>query len=62
MFGQINCHLQEVCTKELEVLSVSKYTIYGFTVRTFMHVTVQDYGRSNYELKTINTLNALSGS
>jgi hypothetical protein len=35
MFQQIDCHLQGVCIKELQVLSASKYTIYVFTVKVF---------------------------
>ena len=35
MLWQIDCHLQGVYIRELEVLSASKYTIYGFTIKLF---------------------------
>jgi hypothetical protein len=35
MFRQIDCHLQGVYITELQVLSVSKYTIYVFTIKVF---------------------------
>jgi hypothetical protein len=38
MFREIDFHLQGVCIKELQVLSASKHTIYGFTVNVFTHV------------------------
>jgi hypothetical protein len=35
MFRQIDCHFQGVYIRELQVLTASTYTIYGFTVKVF---------------------------
>jgi hypothetical protein len=35
MFRQIDFHLQVVYIREIQVLSASKYTIYGITIKVF---------------------------
>jgi hypothetical protein len=42
MFRHINYHHQGVCIEELQVLFASKYMICVFTLKVFMHVTIQD--------------------
>jgi hypothetical protein len=40
MFRQMSCHPQGAFIKELQMLAASKYTIGGFTVEVFTHVTI----------------------
>jgi hypothetical protein len=40
MFRQMNCHPQGALIKEVQVLIASNYTIDGFAVAVFTHVTI----------------------
>jgi hypothetical protein len=54
MFWQVNCHIQGVFIRELQVPFTSKYTICGLTVKVFYAChNSRCVGAQDYKLKTI---------